>query len=438
MTKALTVAALSRLKPNPDKRIERPDGLIAGLYFIIQPSGVRSWAVRYRAGGRTRKLTLGGYPTLSLEKAREEARDALLAAKRGADPAAAKAAQKREEQSGAIADRLGFDGVARRYLARDAKGNRSWIETARLLGLRPTETAPTDPAKFEAVKDGIVSAWSKRLIGEIGRGDVIDRLDRIIDRGSPIAANRTLAALRRLFNWAIERGLIDKSPCAGVKPPGEERSRDRVLSDQEARWMWLAADSLGYPFGPVAQLLLVTGQRRDEVADMTRGEIEGDVWTIPRDRAKNDVAHAVPLPELALGIVEKLTPTPGAAGYLFTTTGEAPVSGWSRFKTNLDAKMLEIARQETQNPDLTIAGWTLHDLRRSCASGMASLGMPVHVVEKHLNHRSGTISGVAAVYLRHSYWTERVNAAKAWAEHLERIVAGASPASNVTPFPKRA
>lgn len=432
MAKVLTTAALSRLKADPDKRREVPDGLIPGLYFVIQPSGAKSWAVRYRADGKPRKLTLGSYPApLDLDDAREAARTAIMAAKRGADPAAEKVATRKAKGTDTAAERFSFDTVARRYLARDARKNRSWLETARLLGLKPAadDEGRDDPTAFNVIAGGIVELWGKRMIGDITRADVVDRLDAVVDRGAPVAANRTLAAVRRLFNWCCERGMIDRSPAASVKPPGAETSRDRVLSHDEIRWFWKAAQALGYPFGAAAQLLLLTGQRRDEVGDMTRSELDGSTWTIPKERAKNGVQHQVPLSETAVEIVDALPKVAGKAGYVFSTTGATPVSGWSKFKANLDAKMTEIAREETEDSTLEIPAWTLHDLRRTAASGMAALGIAVHVLERHLNHRSGTIRGVAAVYNRFDYWDERVKAVAAWARFVDGLVTG--EASNV-------
>lgn len=432
MAKTLTDAALLRLKPDPDKRLELPDGLVSGLYFVIQPSGAKSWAVRYRAAGKPKKLTLGAYPAIALGDARDMAREALIASKRGADPAAEKAERQRAERSGEIADRLGFDAVVRRFLARDAKKNRGWLETARLLGLKPGKSGSDDPKSFDAVAGGIAASWGKREIGDIKRGEVIEWLDKIVDRGAPIVANRTLAALRRFYNWTIERDLLESSPCAGVKPPSPETSRDRVLSNDEIRWMWAAADVIGHPFGPIAKLLLLTGQRRDEVGGMTDLELDGSVWTIPGSRAKNGLQHEVPLSAPVVEILDKLPRVKGPAKLVFTTTGETKVSGWSRAKSNLDAAMLQIARKETGDQEFTIPAWTLHDLRRTAASGMAALGIAVHVVERLLNHRSGTIRGVAAVYNRHEYWQERVRAADAWASYLARLLDGQT--TNVADF----
>ena len=406
---------------------------MTGLYHVIQPSGARSWAVRYRSAGAPKKLTLGSYPALELDDARTAAKAALIAAQRGADPAAAKAEKRRAERSGEALDTLGFDSVVRRYLARDAKNNRSWLEAARLLGLKPGEDGGADPKTFDVVPKGVIADWGRRPITEIKRGEIIERLDAIVDRGAPIAANRTLAALRRLFNWSIERGLIEASPCAAVKAPAPEQSRDRVLNDDEIRWMWRASQSVGYPFGPIVRLLLLTGQRREEVGGMAEQELEGSSWTIPAARAKNSKAHQVPLSSSAIAELDALPKIAGKKRLLFTTTGETSVSGWSRAKQQIDAAMLAVAREERRDPKFDIPDWTLHDLRRTAASGMARLGQPVHVVERLLNHRTGTIRGVAAVYNRHDYWVERVAAVGSWANYLSTIVEGRK-AANVVPL----
>ena len=135
------------------------------------------------------------------------------------------------------------------------------------------------------------------MVHEITRRDVLDVLDRVVDGGAPIAANRALAAVRKLFNWCVARDIIAASPCAGVKPPTAERSRDRVLSDDELRLVWRAADKIAWPFGLLVKLLALTGQRRDEVAKMRWDELdlEAGLWTLPRERVKTDQPHEVPL-----------------------------------------------------------------------------------------------------------------------------------------------
>jgi integrase len=270
----------------------------------------------------------------------------------------------------------------------------------------------------------VLPAWGTRKIEEIARSDVVALLDRIVDRGSPVAANRTLAAVRKLFNWCVERSIIPISPCAGVRPASQEKSRDRVLSDYELQLVWRAAEHVGWPFGPLVQLLILTGQRRDEVARMHWSEVteNGTLWVIPGERTKNGTVHDVPLSKPAQELLKAL-PCIGGAEYVFTTTGMTPVSGYSNAKERLDAVMLRLARDDAaargEEPDrVQVQPWRLHDLRRTVASGMARLGQPVHVIEAVLNHRSGTISGVAAVYNRYNYLEEKRNALVAWSRFI--------------------
>ena len=174
-------------------------------------------------------------------------------------------------------------------------------------------------------------------------------LDGIVDRGTPIMANRALAVTRKWFNWLASRDIISASPCVGVSPPAAEKHRDRVLSDAEIKLFWRATDTVGWPFGPLAKLLLLTGQRRDEVAEMRWSEIDLDnkLWVLPRARMKKDVQHEVPLSSAALKILKELKSSRmvGAKGFVFTTTGTSPVGGHSHAKKRLDIAMLAAGKK---------------------------------------------------------------------------------------------
>ncbi len=407
MAKALTVKALENLKPGEARR-EVPDGLIRGLFFILQPTGKASWAVRYRSGRQTRKLTLGTYPAIDLKAARELASHALVKVASGDDPAAEKQAAKKSERP--AADRDLVEKVVETFIERYAKANtRSWRETERIL------------------KKDVVGSWKGRHLSEVNRADVHELLDKIVDRGSPIAANRSLAALRRMCSWAVERDIVEVSPCDGVKAPSLARSRDRVLTDEELRAVWQGADAIGWPFGPLVKLLILTGQRRDEVAEMrwSEVEIETKTWTIPRARAENGVEHVVPLSDAALEALKALPRVSSKAGYVFTTNGETAVSGFARAKQRLDEAL------RTLSPDMP--PWVIHDLRRTFASGAAKLGINLPVIEKILNHVSGSFRGIVGVYQRHSFADEKRAALEAWARHVGAIVSG-KPAANVVKY----
>jgi integrase len=418
------------LKPAGARR-EIPDGHTRGLFYVLQPSGAASWAFRYRFAGKTRKLTLGPYPALDLKASRQMASDAAQALARGDDPAAAKQQAKLTARAAAEPDRDLVETVAATFVERYAKKQtreRSWRETERLLTRE------------------VVGPWRGRRLSAIKRADVHDLLDKIVDRGTPIAANRTLAALRRMCSWAVERGIVDASPCEKVRAPASETTRDRVLTDDEIRGARGAFDGAGWPFGPLAQLLLLTGQRLREVGEAKWSEIdlEAKTWTIPKERAKNGVAHEVPLSEAALRILRSLPHVETGrrpAAFIFTTNGRTAVSGFSRAKAGFDKAILAATRKAAldrgDDPDKVEAPahWTLHDLRRTAASGMAGLGIAPHVVEAALNHKSGSIKGVAAVYNRYSYSAEKRAALEAWGRYLDALISGA-PAANVVELAK--
>lgn len=446
MAKAITGAALTKFKADPDKRLEIPDGVVTGLYFVIQPTGRKSWAVRYRHYGKPRKMMLGNYLAgddakkagAELVRFRGEAATILERVRQGEDPAAEKQIAKKTANDDDAADRSRLDNVAKLFLARYAKPkNRSWKETARQLGLAPDKAKPEDaddPKTFVALEGGVVDKWGHRPISTITRAEVIGLLDDIVDRGAPIMANRVLAALRKMFNWSIARGLLEASPCEKVKPPAAEKSRDRVLSDDELRALWLASDALGWPFGRLFQMLALTGQRREEVGAMKWREVSGDMWTLPRDRVKTDKAHEVPLSPAAVALLDGLPRVEGA-GYVFTTTGAKPVSGFSKAKDMLDEKMLAILKKQAEEAgadpqEIELQPWRLHDIRRTVASGMARLGISLAVIEKILNHTSGSFGGIVGVYQRHEFADEKRRALEAWANFIDRLTAE-KPAENV-------
>ena len=405
MGRVLTVQSVERLKPDPARRLEIPDAGLQSLYLVIQPSGMKSWAVRYRSGGVPRKLTLGPYPALDLATARARAREAIQKVALGHDPAT----EKKQARAAPDPARHQLLRVVEQFLDRHARVNtkqRTAEETERLFRLH------------------VLPTWGNRKVEEITRTDVVALLDGIVDRGSPVAANRTLAAIRKLFNWCVERSVVTVSPCLNVRAASLEKSRDRILSDNELRLVWRAAKSVGYPFGPLIQLLILTGQRRDEVSGMRWSEVveNGTLWVIPGERTKNSAAHDVPLSEPAQELLKELLRM-GGADYVFTTTGKTPVSGYSNAKERLDAIILQLARKEAVacggDPDrVQLQPWRLHDLRRTAASGMARLAIPVHVIEGVLNHRTGTISGVAAIYNRYNYLDEKRSALGAWSHHV--------------------
>ncbi len=237
-----------RKLPVPDKLREKRDGRIAGLFLACHPSGAKSWVLRYRVAGKPTKLTVGSYPGVGIAAARAAAQKALGDIATGINPAGEKRAAR--EARKAMAEARTVQTVADEFLKRhtaEKNGDRWAVETRRILD-----------------KD-ILPAIGARPIGDVRRADVNGMLDVIADRGALIAANRTLAVARKLFGWALSRDYVDRNPCDGVAKPGDETKRDRVLSDNEMALVWHAADSNGYPFGPIVKLLILTACRRDEI-----------------------------------------------------------------------------------------------------------------------------------------------------------------------------
>jgi integrase len=427
MTKSLTVKRIETIRSSSSRR-EIPDGLLVGLYLMVQPSGAKSFAVRYRYAGQPRKLTLGAWPALGLEAARSLGAKALRAAQEGRDPARekqeAKGAAKRQIVEEIRGRRDLFENIAREFVQRHAmKKTRAttWRETARILGLRPS---PSDPSVLVDVGGDVMSAWRGRRIQDITRRDVNALLDTIHDR-APIMANRTLAAVRTLFNWTIARDILLTSPCASIACPAEETSRDRILCDDELRLVWNAAASVGGAYGSLVQLLALTGQRLGEVAGMRWSELdlEAKLWALSSSRTKNRRQHEVPLADSVVAILRGM---PRIDGRVFTIS-----RNFSRGRTKLDEAISAALPTGTKVP----APFVIHDLRRTVASGMARLGIQLPVIEKVLNHSSGSFRGIVGVYQRYDFYDEKRIALAAWAAHVEALVSGQQHV-NVVPLHK--
>jgi integrase len=394
----LTIRSVEAMKPGPARQ-EIPDSFLPGLYLIHQPSGAKGWAVRYRHQGIPRKLTLGSYPGLGLKDARELAAKALRGVAEGRDPG-------REKTLARAAKADSVDRIVEEFFERHVRRSnrpRTAQETERLL------------------RQHVLPRWRGRMVHEITRRDVLDILDRVVDGGAPIAANRVLAAVRKFLNWCVARDILAASPCAGVKPPSAERARDRVLSDDELRLVWAAAEKLGGTFGPLVKLLALTGQRRDEVARMAWEEVDivNRVWTLPAERTKNNKPHEVPLSEAALAVLQRVPRITESPFILTTNGGASPASGYSKGKRRLDALL-----------PADMPAWRLHDLRRTSASGLARLGVNLPVIEKVLNHASGSFAGIVGVYQRHSFADEKRAGLEAWGNFVTALVEG-KPASKV-------
>ena len=361
------------------------DGL-PGFGMRIRAGGAKTWIVQYRAGPKKiRRQKIGDVTRLRLEQARKEAKQILAEVQLGSDPQKAKLEARRE------AELFGKQTV--RYLEY-ACGSHSKprSQQERVRHIR------RDWKVFDQVP-----------VESIERRDVAARLVELAGRHGPVAANRSRSTLSAFFSWALGEGLVEQNPVIGTNKQGEEKARERVLDDAElvAIWNALAGDQ----YSRIVSLLLLTGQRRQEVAAVTWHELdlENAIWTLPQDRTKNGFEHEVPLSKQALKCLAEVERRDGR-DFVFGA-GEGPFSGFSRCKVRLDKKC-------------GIDGWTLHDLRRTMVTGMNELGVAPHVVEAVINHVSGFRAGVAGIYNRAKYTAEKRNALQLWADHVESLVEG--------------
>lgn len=404
MARALTTRTVEAAKP-ADKRQELPDPGLSGLYLVVQPSGAKSWALRYRYAGKPRKLTLGKWPVMGLAAARAAASEAIEAVERGNDPGATKRATKHARLEVQLSER---DKI------------KTLLEQYGRLHLSKLKTGHHVKRELER---HVRAIWGERDIHDITKRDVIDLLDGIADSGRVVTANRVRAYLGKFLNWCVERDILDISPAMGVKAVAKERARERVLTDEEIRLFWAACTAEGQPWGHLGKLLLLTGQRLGEVVNMTDREVSGDLWHLTADRTKNARAHDVPLSEAARDVLGAVERVKGDAGYVFTTNGVSALRGYHKGRNHIAKRMIEIVSKE-RGEAVEIPHWTFHDLRRTAATGMARLGIPVRVTEAVLNHVSGTAGGIVSVYQRHDYADEKRAALDAWARFVADLVDG--------------
>lgn len=404
----LTKTAVEAAAPGLVDRFEWDDRL-PGFGLKITPKGRRTYVVQYRPAGRsqTRRMTLGAHGApWTTEKARDAAQELLLRVRNGEDPVeTARAARAAVDAAKAAADESRFETVLTSFITLYARPkNRRWRDAQRII-------------MFDALP-----AWEGRTIASITRRDVIELIDCVRGR-SPSSARALYAQLRRMFGWCVERMLIEHSPCTGMRGPPPVTSRDRWLTDGEVRLLWRSLEAEGGPFEPLFKLLLLTGQRREEVTGMHWSEVdlERGEWVIPRERSKNAAAHAVDLSPLAVKILRTL---PRSHALVFTTTGFTPLSNHAKARQRFQARMQQLRSADAAAQGLAsdpLRPWTVHDLRRTAATGMAALGVAPHVIEAVLNHRSGARGGLVAVYQHYQHRAERKLALERWSAHMAEL-----------------
>jgi integrase len=394
MQKRLTDVMVKNFRGDPERRYEIIDTVVVGLRIRVSPTDVKTWSVMLKVAGegldvsrgKNRRISLGKYPLIGLKEAREKAQAAIDQADRGINPAAQKRADIQTMVSRSTRQ------VVERYIELHAKPNTvKWKETESLL------------------ERTVVEEWRDRDLGTVRRADVHALLDDIAASGGVSLAREVRKHLSSLLNWAVDRGFLDVSPMAGMRRPDlAYKARDRVLSFDELSAIWRAADEVGYPFGPLVRLLILTAQRRSEIGELERKHLRDDVIEIPAAAYKTGVDHITPLTSDASAILADL-PVWSAGGYLFSTNaGLTPSSGYSKAKQRFDRVV-------------GFSDWTFHDIRRSVASHMAALGVPQEHVERVLGHK---IPGIAGVYNKHSYLPERRDALESWRDALMAHLTG--------------
>ena len=390
MSKTFTALGIDKIKPT-SKRSEIADAETKGLYLVVQPSGVKSFAVRYRHRGKTVKYTLGRHPKLTLSEARKAAREAINYVERGIDPKDVKSAPEL------------FEMAFQQFLERHVSQNRSKYEVERQF------------------QHDFLPAFGGMLITDINKRDIIKVLDKAVDRNAKVMANRLLATLRKFFSWAVSRDLVANNPCETLRAPSKEHSRDRILSHQEIRTFWHSTAYLSLDNDPTKayeryfKFLLLCGQRRTEVAEMRWDELDQNTWHLPAARSKNAKSHTVPLTSF---MHEVLGPRSNESDYVFSLTGKHPINNIGRVTSRLKVIM------ENEASENYYADWKPHDLRRTVASEMARLGVYQEVLERLQNRSGGKLGGVAGIYNRYDYKVEKLDALERWHTSLKEILNG--------------
>jgi len=398
----------------------------------MTPKGAKSYVVQYRMGGReakTQRYTIGKHGSpWTPDSARMEADRLLKLADMGISPVQADRERRRE-----VVD-LAFDTYADRFVDVYLKSNwKAWEDGERNLALH------------------VKPALRGLALPQIKRTDLTPIFDKLKDR--PSAQHATFAVLRKLFNWALDRGDLTRvlptgeevkvSPLYGMKPPKGSKKRQRVLSDEELIAVWQASFKLGHLYGPPTRALVLSGLRLQDVSAAEWREFDRDAgrWIIPESRTKNGLPHLVPITvELAQVLDDR---SELQSEYVFSKNGKRPPGGWSSAKKRLDALMLELMKERAaergENPDcVKLTPWRLHDLRRTFSTSMAKLGIPTEVIEACLNHISGTKGGVAGVYNVYQYAPEKAEALRAWETHVRSLVSEASVSNVIALATRRA
>lgn len=369
------------------------DDLQKNFGVRVTSRGRKTFVVRYRANGRKRRISIGTHPPWKLADARDKAKELLGETAKGEDPQAARRRERAAETFGELAED---------YLERHAKRRKkSWKEDERKL------------------KKDLLPAWKNRKAKDITRREVIHLLEGIVERGSPVSANRTLALISKIFNFGLDQEVVELNPAQRVKRPAKEKSRDRVLKEEEIRLLWRALEEENPVVAGTFKLRLLTAQRGIEVFSMRWSDIDGEWWTIPAEVSKNGLPHRVPLSPQALSVLEQLRPLTGKSEWVF----DSPKKPGSSIVAVRKATLRIASNAGVE--------FTAHDLRRTAATHMASMGVSRLTISKILNHVE---RGVTAIYDRASYDTEKRRALLRWAARVGGVAGGDTELSSVIPI----
>lgn len=370
-----TDRSVDAIKPPATGRVELPDYKVAGLRLRVSASGKKVWIVRARSSAKVVTKTLGRYPAMGLAAARSAATGALELIAEG-----------KSEAMDRTLNELVEEWVKRHAQPR----NKSWHLQKRRLEMH------------------VLPTLGDRKVRTIKRAEI---RDLIAGLEGDVLPNRTLTTLKTVFRWALENDWIEASPVEGIRKPKIDKSRDHVLSMPEVTAVWQGAERLGFPFTEYVRILLLTGQRRSEIAKAKWEwiDLDGGTLTLPASETKNGRAHLVPLTPQVVAILKNM-PRFGEAGFVFTSNGSSPISGFAKLKEKLDRFTGDIEP------------WVLHDLRRSFATHAVRLGVLEEVVSKVLNHTSTGVT--AKVYALHRYEAEKRDALMRWAAEVDLAVNG--------------
>ena len=381
-----------------------------GFGIRISPHGRKSWVFMYWVDGVQKRMTFGIYPAMPLVEAHTALAKAREILAKGGDPGALLAKDRSDHRRSPTVNQL-IDEYIEKW-AEPRK--RTWEEDARMLS-----------------KD-VIPYLGKRKAKDIKRRDIILLIDGIVDRGSPIAANRTLRIIRKMFSFAVKRGVLDASPCVEIDPPAKENQRERILNEEEIKMFWFGLDKakMSEATKLVLRLLLITAQRKGEVSQAEWSEIDlkESWWTIPKERSKNERIHRVPLSSMAIDIFKQAKTFSGDSKWVFPSSKGQPITPRSisrAIRNNSEKKPNGNPKHTPPYGDFfEIDHFTPHDLRRTATSMMTSLKIPELDVSKVLNHTIQTVT--SKHYNHYSYDNEKQKALGVWGRKLAAILTGKS------------